>query len=162
ARACAGHWTSSPPGGRSTRRLGLRLTAPRALPPRLRPLPWRGTTPRPSPAPPDVSPHTARGLGGMAVLRPRLPSVPCSSPCAASLTVAASCMPERVCTRLTAAPPALQELLYQSLQALIASLTALIAFESVPSSRAGSPSPATRPVRASSSSHRLFNSSHRV
>ena len=60
-----------------------------------------------------------------------------------------------VCTRLSrrpsAAPPALQELLYQSLQALIASLTALIAFESVPSSRpsrAGSPSPATRPVRA--------------
>jgi hypothetical protein len=57
-----------------------------------------------------------------------------------------------VCTSLShhpsAAPPALQELLYQSLQALIASLTALIAFESVPSSRAGSPSPATRPVRA--------------
>src|SRR4029450_13113010 len=57
-------------------------------------------------------------------------------------------MPARVCTRLPAAPPALQELLYQFLQALIASLTALIAFESVPSSRAGSPSPATRPVRA--------------
>src|SRR4029453_16044776 len=137
ARACAGHWTSSPPGGRSTRRLVLRLTAPRALPPRLRPLPWRGTTLRPSPAPPDVSPHTARGLGGRAVLRRRVPTVPSSCPCAPSLTVAASCMPARVCTRLPAAPPALQELLYQSLQALIASL-----------SRAGSPSPATRPVRA--------------
>ena len=100
-----------------------------------------GTTPPPSPAPPDVSPHTARGWGGMAVRRPRLPSAPCWGPCAASLPVAASCTPEpRVCTRLSrrpsAAPPALQELLYQSLQALIA-------FESVPSSRPGR---ARRPV----------------
>ena len=87
-----------PPG---SLRLALCLTAPRASPTRLRPLPWGGTTPPPSPAPPDVSSHTARGLGGMAVLRPRLPSAPCWCPCAASLTVAASCTPARVCTRLS-------------------------------------------------------------
>src|SRR5262249_41083795 len=50
--------------------LVLCLTAPRVSPPRLRPLPWGGTTPPPSPAPPDVSPHTARGWGGMAVRCP--------------------------------------------------------------------------------------------
>jgi hypothetical protein len=86
-----------PPG---SFRLVLRLTAPRTSPTRLRPLPWGGTTP-PSPAPPDVSPHTARGWGGMAVRRPRLPNAPCWGPCAASLPVAASCTPARVCTRLS-------------------------------------------------------------
>src|SRR5712691_6569348 len=57
-----------PPG---SLRLVLGLTAPRVSPTRLRPLPWAGTTP-PSPAPPAVSLHTARGWGGMAVRRPRL------------------------------------------------------------------------------------------
>ena len=37
----------------------------------------------------------------MAVRRPRLPSAPCWCPCAASHTVAASCTPARVCTRLS-------------------------------------------------------------
>ena len=44
---------------------------------------------------------SARGLGGMAVLRPRLPSASCWCPCATSLTVVASCTPARVCTRLS-------------------------------------------------------------
>jgi hypothetical protein len=55
----------------------------------------------PSPAPPDVSPHTARGWGGMAVLWQRLPSAPCCCSFAASLAVAASCTPPRVCTSLS-------------------------------------------------------------
>jgi hypothetical protein len=104
----------------------------------------------------------------MAVLRPRLPSAPCWCPCAASLTVAASCTPARVCTRLSlvlavpscapvsaAAPPQrLQRCtsfcsslfkLSSPLQQLSSRLN-----QSPPSrpSRAGSPSPATRPVRA--------------
>jgi hypothetical protein len=67
---CSG---ACPPG---SLRLVLRLTAPCASPTRLRLLPWGGTTP-PSPTPPDVSPHTARGWGDPAVRRQRLPSAPC-------------------------------------------------------------------------------------
>ena len=85
--------SACPPG---SLRLVLRLTAPRASPTRLRPLPWGGTTPPPSPAPPAVSPHTARGWGGLAVRRPRLPSAPRGCPCAASLALAASCTLARV------------------------------------------------------------------
>ena len=73
----------------------LGLTAPRASPPRLRPLPWGGTTP-PSPAPPAVSPHTVRGRRGMAVRRQRLPSAPRGCPWATSFALAASCTLVRV------------------------------------------------------------------
>ena len=99
---------------------------------------------------------------------PKPPSTSRGCSYAAPFVLAACCTPARVCislsfvlaarcpivcTRLSrrpsAAHTALQELLYQSLQALVA-------FESVPpsslppssSSRAGCPSPATRPVRA--------------
>ena len=75
-----------------------------------------------------------RGWGGRAVRRPRLPSAPCWCPCAVSL-------PWQRLARLHAcalsqppplrSAPALQELWYQSLQALITPLTALMAFESV-------------------------------
>ena len=123
------------------------------------------TSPPPSPAPLDVSPHTARGWGGMAVLRPRLPSAPCWCPCAASHTVAASCTPVRVCTRLAlvlavpacapvsaaAPPPRLQHC-----KSFCISLFKLSSphpqlssrLQQSPPSRAGSPSPAPRPVRA--------------
>src|SRR5215831_16626587 len=57
-----------------------------------------GTTP-PSPAPPDVSPHTARGWGDLAVRRPRLPSAPCCCPGAASHAVATSCTLARLSLR---------------------------------------------------------------
>ena len=86
-----------PPG---SLRLVLGLTAPRVSPTRLRPLPWAGTTP-PSPAPPAVSLHTARGWGGMAVRRQRLPSAPRGCPWATSLACAMSSMLARVCTRLS-------------------------------------------------------------
>jgi len=108
------------------------------------------------------------GWGGMAALGQSPPSASRGCSCAAPLVLAACCTPVRVyislsfvlaarcpivCTRLSRRPSAaltaLQELLYQSLQALVA-------FESVTpsslppssSSRAGCPSPATRPVRA--------------
>jgi len=115
----------------------------------------------------------AHGWGGMAALGQSPPSASRGCSRAAPLVLAACCTPARVClslsfvlaarcpivcTRLSRRPSAaltaLQELLYQSLQALVA-------FESVPpsslspislppssSSRAGCPSPATRPVRA--------------
>jgi hypothetical protein len=84
-----------PPG---SLRLVLCLTAPRASPTRLRPLPWGGSTP-PSPAPPDVSPHTARGWEDLAVRRPRLPSASRRCPSATLLVIAARSTPPRVCTR---------------------------------------------------------------
>src|SRR5712691_1232862 len=107
----------------------------------------------------------------MAVLRPaRTPSASRCCACAAPLVVEACGTPARFCTSFSlhdsaqqepsAAPPALQELLYQSLQAALiafeSSASRLIAFESVlpsssPSSspsRAGCPSPAPRPGRA--------------
>src|SRR4029434_5367519 len=66
---------------------------------RLRPLPWGGTTP-PSPAPPDVPPHTARGWEDLAVRRQRLPShAPCCCPCTACHAVAASCALARLSLR---------------------------------------------------------------
>jgi hypothetical protein len=105
----------------------------------------------------------AHGWGGMAAPGQSLPSASRSYSCAAPLVLAACCTPARVfislsfvlaarcpivCTRLSRRPSAaltaLQELLYQSLQVLVA-------FEAVTpssSSRAGCPSPATRPVRA--------------
>jgi hypothetical protein len=63
------------------------LTVPRVSPTRLRPLPWGRTTP-PSPAPSDVSPHTAHAWGDAAVRCPRLPSEPHGCPCATSLALA--------------------------------------------------------------------------
>src|SRR5262245_35995379 len=106
----------------------------------------------------------AHGWGGMAALSQSLPRASRGCSCVAPLVLAACCTPARVCislsfvlaarcpivcTRLSRRPSAaltaLQELLYQSLQPLVA-------FESVPpsslppssSSRAGCPSPATR------------------
>jgi hypothetical protein len=110
----------------------------------------------------------AHGWGGMAALGQSPPSASRGCSCATPLVLAACCTPARVCSSLSfvlaarcpivctrlsrrpsAALTALQELLYQSLHALVA-------FESVTpsslppssSSRAGCPSPATRPVRA--------------
>jgi hypothetical protein len=77
---------------------------PRASPIRLRPLSWGGTTPPPSPAPPDVSPPIRRVRGDLAVRRQRLPSAPRGCPCATSLALAASCTLARVCTRLSLRP----------------------------------------------------------
>ena len=118
----------------------------------------------------------AHGWGGMAARgqSPLSASRGCS--CAAPLVLAACCTPARVCislsfvlaarclivcTRLSrclsAALTVLQELLYQSLQALVAfeSVTPSSSSRATPSrlppsssSRAGCPSPATRPVRA--------------
>jgi len=74
------------------------MTVPRTSPTRLRPLPWGGTTP-PSPAPPDVSPHTASGWEDLAVRRQRLPRASRGCPCATSLAVAASCALARLSLR---------------------------------------------------------------
>jgi hypothetical protein len=134
---------------------------------------------KPSPGPPPerrcrlllrlTSPRTWR-MGGEAWLpwakAPPSASRGCS--CAAPLVLAACCTPVCVCislsfvlaarcpivyTRLSRRPSAaltaLQELLYQSFQALVA--FASVTPSSLPpssSSRAGCPSPATRPVRA--------------
>ena len=49
--------------------------------------------------PSDVSPHTARGWGDLAVRRQRLPSAPCCCPCAASHAVATSCTLARLSLR---------------------------------------------------------------
>src|SRR5262249_5638103 len=76
----------------------LGLSVPRTSPTRLRPLPWGGTTP-PSPAPPDVSPHTASGWEDLAVRRQRLPRASRGCPCATSLAVAASCALARLSLR---------------------------------------------------------------
>ena len=76
----------------------LGLSVPRVSPTHLRPLPWEGTTP-PSPAPPDVSPHTASGWEDLAVRRQRLPRVSRGCPCATSLAVAASCALARLSLR---------------------------------------------------------------
>ena len=122
------------------------------------PLPWGGTTPPPSPAPP-TSPRTRR-VGGEAwpscvrvsPARPAVARVPHPFPwqrparphaCVTRLSLSSLSHVPSLSRRPSAAPPALQELLYQSLQALIASLTALIAFESVPSKP---PQPRWQPV----------------
>src|SRR5215471_3210538 len=49
--------------------------------------------------PSDVSPHTARGWGDLAVRRQRLPSAPCCCPCAAFHAVATSCTLARLSLR---------------------------------------------------------------
>jgi hypothetical protein len=99
---------------------------------------------------------------------PKPPSASRGCSCAAPLVLAACCTPVRVClslsfvlearcpivcTRLSRRPSAaliaLQELLYQSLHALVAFES--VTLSSLPpssSSRAGCPSPVTRPVRA--------------
>ena len=77
---------------------------------------------------PEVAPHAAREWGAKAVLRPaRTPSASRGSHGGVPLAFAACSTPTRVCTRLSrgpsAAPPALQALLYQGSASAAAGLT---------------------------------------
>src|SRR5262249_40664626 len=116
--------------------------------------------PGPAPAPP---PHTAGGWGSLAVLRQRLPTAPRCGPCAASLAVAASCTPARVCTRLSlvltvpscapvspAAPPRRASSVARAFDAALKAV--LIACAAIPPSRLQQP-PSRSPSRLPVISH---------
>ncbi len=99
--------------------------------------PARGCQPPVLGPPPAVASHAADGWRGLTVLRPaRTPSASRGCACAAPLVVAACCTPTNFCTSFSlhdraqqepsAAPPALQALLYQSLQAAALSTLASV------------------------------------
>ncbi len=99
--------------------------------------PARGCQPPVLGPPPAVASHAADGWRGLTVLRPaRTPSASRGCACAAPLVVAACCTPTNFCTSFSlhdraqqepsAAPPALQALVYQSLQAAALSTLASV------------------------------------
>ena len=147
-----------PPG---SLRLVLRLTAPGGSPTRPRSCGLVGATALGSGHAPAAPP--TRPVGEEAYhLRQRIPVAPCCCPCAASLALAASCTPARVCTSLSlmlavpscasvsaAAPPQrLQRCKRLCLRLLKQSPRVVCSSPPEQSHSAGCPSPAIRPVRA--------------